>query len=256
MPVSNGNRHMKRFLLLVAFAGAASAQEFAVASVKVSAAPVPGIEARGGARTEVSPGALRLHNHNLHGLLMWAYSVKEYQVAGPDWINSEKYDIEGKPGSPASRQEMAAMLQRLLAARFQLSIRREKREMGVYGLVTAKGGPKLSTAAAGCQPSRTRLPGGLRLGFQCEPMEGLADFLSSLLAVGRPVIDATSLSGAYDFTLDLTDAAPPEHPGSDPEGRPSVSTVLQEQLGLRLEGRRAPVDVLVVEAGNRTPREN
>ena len=93
---------------------------------------------------------------------------------------------------------------------------------------------------------------GLRLSFQRQTTSQLADFLSTLLSVGRPVIDRTGLSAAYDFTLDLREAAPP----GETDAGSAVSVALQQQLGLKLEGRKAPLEIMVIDRAERVPAGN
>ncbi len=173
---------------------------------------------------------------------MWAWQVREYQVAGPDWIRTEWFDILAKTDHAASPLEMRSMLQALLAERFGLALHRESRRMPALAIVTAKGGPKLREAAGGVAGSWRRVGPGLKLDFTAQTVAELAGFLSMLAAVDRPVVDATGLDARFTFTLDLNEAVRPGDAAA-----PSISTLLQEQLGLRLEGRHMPIEMLVVD---------
>ena len=257
---------------------------FEVASVKPSATD--------DRRTmiQIQPGGgLRTGGTSLKMLLTFAYDVREFQITGgPGWINTDRFDIvakaersagaENPPDDPRKMTEqqrktvgdqMRERLRALLAERFQLTLHRETKEQSVYALVVAKGGPKLQQAQAmegtGPRGPMMRMGRG-ELSGQGVELEMLTRTLSSQL--GRTVIDRTGLKGNFDFKLTWTpdpgqsatplgggpppgaDAPPPP----DPNG-PSVFTALQEQLGLRLESQKGPVEMLVIESVAK-PSEN
>jgi uncharacterized protein (TIGR03435 family) len=154
------------------------------------------------------------------------------------------YDIAAKaPGDdPPSRADLRRMLQTLLADRFNFRFHRESKEIPVYVLVVAKGGPKFKESAP---DSKRRFLGGVNGRNQVitATRYTVADLARSLGFVGadRPVIDRTGLTGEYDFRIEAT-------PRRDVElGDISVHTAVQEQLGLKLESQRAPIQVLVVD---------
>jgi len=170
-------------------------------------------------------------------------------------MSSDLYDINAKPETPAQWEQVLMMIQSLLADRFQLVIRRETKEMPVYAVVVAKNGPKLK-AADELAPKVIRI----RRGLLTAPQAGtplLADQLSSFL--GRNVIDKTGLTGTYDMKLEWV---PDEHqvamfagmgvpegfgaPAPDWHG-PSLFTALEEQLGLKLESQKGPVEMFMIE---------
>jgi uncharacterized protein (TIGR03435 family) len=181
-----------------------------------------------------------------------AYDLKDYQVSGgPAWITSDRFDIDAKGGDAgAGGLQMRLMLQTLLAERFQLKIRQESKEVPVYDLVVAKGGPKIRAMKPGdqsiCRRDNSEIC-GLRT------MAQLADFLTN--ASGRPVFDKTEIQGDYDLLLnfDVYEAkdqtAPPDY------NKPALAIALQEQLGLKWQPRKAALPVLVIERINR-PTEN
>jgi uncharacterized protein (TIGR03435 family) len=157
-----------------------------------------------------------------------------------------------------------------LADRFKLEIQRQKKVFPVYALIVAHGGAKLHTSEADVAKVGFAPP-GLRLAFQKEPIWQLADTLSTLAFMDRPVIDMTGMSGQYDFMLDLTqvyrtdrqqpsafraDSADTGSGVSTETSASSVFTVIQEQLGLKLEPRKVPLDVLVVQHVERVPTDN
>jgi uncharacterized protein (TIGR03435 family) len=134
------------------------------------------------------------------------------------------------------------MLQQLLADRFALRLHRETKEITIYSLIVGKNGPKLKEGgSAGPYLSR---PSPGRLAGQRASMSSLASALAGNL--GRPVIDNTGLKGGYDFSLEWTADAAPDAVPADTSG-PSLFTALQDQLGLRLESKKAPIEVLIID---------
>jgi uncharacterized protein (TIGR03435 family) len=223
------------------------AAKFEVASVKDSAPNQRGYS--------IAPagGGMKARNCPLSTVIQEAYAIQPFQLsAGPSWIRTARYDIDAKAGdAQAARGQLRAMLQSLLADRFQLAVHRETRELPVYSLTIAKGGPKLTPvpnppAAHGVD---FRNGGTLILG-RAATMQELAEALS--FRVERSVTDHTGLDGRYDFRIEFTpDEAVPrfgeEHaPLGDVDGS-SLFTALQEQAGLRLESSRGPVPILVVD---------
>ncbi len=269
---AGGRTTLARAGLMILTAWAAFGQSFEVASVRPSA-PRTGKGVRIG--TTTTPGRLTYTGVSLKMILVTAYKVKSYQISGPDWPASDQFDVLATYPPSAPRDQIPLMLQALLAERFKLALHREQKELPVYALVVAKNGPKLRPAANKDAKGRLSMGAG-RLDGKGVDLPELAGALSSL--VDRPVLDMTQLEGSFDFTLDFTpdssmsvammkmaarpateageapaggkDAAPESTPG------PSIFTVLQQQLGLRLEGRRAPVDMLVIDHVQRVPTEN
>jgi bla regulator protein BlaR1 len=209
------------------------------------------------------PGGRFTANANLKMLIGTAYDVRNHQISGgPSWIESAKFEIEAKAENgadfdprPNGGGRVRLMLQSLLEERFKLALHREIKEEQVYELTVAKGGPKLKEVAdpgKGGQQGM-RMGRGQLIGMAA-PIAILVNVLSQQL--GRSVIDKTGLAGKYDFTLTYTpDAAqsaafgppgPDAPPPPDPNG-PSIFTAIQEQLGLKLESAKGPVDVLVID---------
>jgi uncharacterized protein (TIGR03435 family) len=249
---------MREFTLALGFLlpwlAAGQTAAFEVATVK-PAHRDPG-EQRWHSHIEPSPAGLAIRAHTLRDCIEWAWSLKDYQLSGPAWIDSELYDIEAKAPGREPPARLRLMLQTLLTERFRLATHREIRDLSVYSLAVLRNEPKLQQSHSGSFDAE-RLPGpGLRLSFQRASPAQLADFLSSLAAVGRPVLDATHLGGVYDFTLDLRAAAGPWGSEAERQTAPSVSTVLEEQLGLKLVPAKAPIPVVVVDRASRTPLAN
>jgi uncharacterized protein (TIGR03435 family) len=210
---------------------------------------------------------MTLVNMSLHLMIGTAYELPLHdQIIGlPNWADSETYDMEGKVSgerAPAFRKllpmQRNPMLQSVLADRFHMACHFETRTLPAYALVVAKGGPKLTEVEPVILPGGPKDPGGVST--QRNIIAATAAPISLLLTVlqqrlGRAVVDRTGLSGRYTFKLNWTpdSASAPNAP--DPNSGPSIFTAVHEQLGLKLEGTRAPVQVLVVDHVER-PAEN
>jgi uncharacterized protein (TIGR03435 family) len=173
--------------------------------------------------------------------------VREYEVAGPEWIQSERFDIDAKTSRPVSIEDQRRMVQELLADRFHFRFHHETRLMPIFALVAVKSGPKLHEAVAETREMLKLPGGGLRLEFHRTSIAQLADFLSTLAALDRPVRDRSGLSGVYDFKLDLHEVAGPWASEAERLAAPSMTTVLQEQLGLKFQAVKDGVDVLAID---------
>jgi uncharacterized protein (TIGR03435 family) len=241
------------FGLLLAGAALVVAQEnasFEVASIKLH----PGVVTMsgGGVRgATFSETAVTLRD-----LIQSAYDLRIDQISGgPSWMESERYDIAAKAEgeAPIAKEQLPKMLQALLAERFKLKVHRETRETPVYELVVGKSGPKLKEASANAKEggfTRGSNTGAMHSEISKGTMDQLARQIS--LTAGRPVIDKTGLTGYYAYTLDWASANRPPDADSD---TPSMFTAVQEQLGLKLESTKAPVEVLVVDRAEK-PSEN
>ena len=195
-----------------------------------------------------SPGRLVAENSSLDELLRFAFQVKHYQIAGPNWLNddSECFDIVAKAPPGTSDREIRDMLQTLLVERFKLEFHRETRVLPVYKLVVGKNGPKLRAAASdGERPVMSSA--GNNLTAKHAFMSGFAVWLSREL--DRPVLDETGVQGRFDFTLQYG-------VGNSDDGRPSLPAALQDQLGLRLESGKGPIETLVIDHLEKLPTEN
>jgi len=194
-------------------------------------------------------------------VVMLAYDVQETQViGGPSWFASEKWDIQARTDDRAghSVEETRRMLQNMLEQRFSLRLHRETQPRPVYILTLAKNGPKLK--ASDPKGSTNVQVGGNSVSVQHGELARMTQLLSTIL--GRPVVDRTGLTGLYDFSLQWDDAPIREGgvPGLDAPGalgndHGSIFTAIQDQLGLRLEPQRAPVEVIVVD-GMERPSQN
>jgi uncharacterized protein (TIGR03435 family) len=193
-------------------------------------------------------------------LVLIADNITVRQLSGPTAFLSEKYDVAAKAEHAVRPFEMLRMLQALLVARFKLVVRRETGEVPVYVLTVGKGGPRLHPTDTSSRAAGTELSTG-HLVFKNESMSDFGRALSRVAGIGdRVVVDDTGLKGNYDFELTFErDRAP--QAGADvrePATRledPSIFWALQEQLGLGLESKKAPVEFLIVDHVER-PAEN
>jgi len=243
---------------------------FEVASVKPAPPPSEGkfMVQMGG-----DPGMVDNKNVSLKTLIARAHEMKDYQISGPDWLDSARFDVVAKipPNTPPG--QVPQMLQTLLAERFKLTAHREQKVMPVYAMVVGKNGPKLKPVE-GESGGRMRMSIGPRGRQMSGPatMSALAGGLSQML--DRPVVDLTELKGTYDIDLEWVPderegggmmakmKAMAEAASTDPHGDPlgpnglSLFGALQERLGLRMEARKSPVDIVVVDSAQQVPTEN
>jgi uncharacterized protein (TIGR03435 family) len=315
-------------LLAGSAAYAADGPTFEVASIKATAPQEMG---RIMVRMGGSPGRIDWVNVSLRDMVRYAYDVKDYQVTGPDWLGSARFDVDAKYPPDTKREDIGRMMQNLLAERFGVKIHKESKEVPVFNLVVGKSGPKLKKAdenstivmdgpdgprfstrdtkaeggpapsgggggAVGTALGAARAggpggpggPGGGRPGMVMMRMEGAGRMVmtakgqtmqqfTDMLArqVGKPVINQTGIEGLYDIDLEFKPeanmggmgggmrvmAGPPPGGGDGgpaPDGveAPSIFTAVQDQLGLKLESNKGPVETIVVDSANKTPTEN
>lgn len=197
-----------------------------------------------------SPGTFRAINNSLEELIRWAFRVKAYQVSGPKWLNedSECFDIEAKmpPGTP--KAQLRLMLQTLLQQRFQMASHRETRVFPVYELVVAKGGPKLDPAKADAKTGIS-YEGKFwsEMKSQNTTAAEFAIFLGDRLA--HPVIDKTGIQTRFVLNLQYRNQ-------DEDTTRPSIFDVIQQELGLRLQTAKGPVEILVIDHIEKAPSAN
>lgn len=202
---------------------------------------------------ESSPGSFAMRNTPLRYALEWAYDAKDYEIFGPDWIKTEeRYDIIAKAAGPATNDEMKPMLQTLLVERFKMSLHRETRELPVYLLLPGKGEPKVTPASPGGATNLSGTAAGIA--FHNQPISRLTFLLSRRM--DRPVLDKTGLTGVYDFTIDTSGLGFNGQPPQDSNAGPSIFTAVQDNLGLRLEAQKSPIEILVIDHVEKIPTEN
>jgi uncharacterized protein (TIGR03435 family) len=246
--------------------------KFAVASIR------PADPNQEGARLGPIPGGgLRVNNWSLAGLITFAYNIRDFQLSGgPGWISSTRFDILAKPERPEGPADFSGMTleqhttmigrlrertRHLLAERFQLVFHRDSKELPVYALIVPKGGHKLRASAEG--GNQHMRAGRSQINAEGATTEMLAETLSRM--VGRKVLNQTGLAGKFDFELAWTRDYGTSLPGklthpNDPDpseipGAVSVFTAIQEQLGLKLESTRGPVEIIVIDRVEK-PSEN
>jgi len=228
----------------------AQALKFDVASVKkLNTTGPPGDIPR---NADPAPGRFHMTNVPMRMLLEWAYDLKDYEISGPDWIKiDERYEVIAKAAGPAPESDVRQMLQALLLDRFQIKVHRERKDLPVYVLLPGKGEPKVKEAAAGVEPSGRG--DGSNVVFTAQPISRFTFMLSRRM--DRPVLDMTGLKGRYDFTVDTSGLG---FNGREPEvpGGTSIFTAVQRDLNLKLEARKEPIQILVIDSINKMPTEN
>jgi uncharacterized protein (TIGR03435 family) len=237
------------FLPLIAAFG--TAQSFEVASVKV-----PSVIS--GQPYDINLGTIQhdtvtLRNASLADCIRFAYGLSsDSQLSGPEWIKSKevRYDIVARTAPNTSRDQALKMMQALLTERFKLAVHRERRILSYYELLTEKSGSKMSQATDAPVSPPAGIKGQLRIVGKME-MSGIVTLLSKYMRAF--VIDQTGLQGVYDVKLVWT---PDDRPVADDDRGPSVFTALREQLGLKLESRKGPMEVLIVDHAEPTPVED
>jgi len=257
------------------------------------------------------PGRIQYPMVTLKNLLMQAYAVKDFQISGPPWLDTERFEIQATMPPETTKEQFQIMLQNLLAERFKMSVHRETKDLPMYSMTIGKNGPKLKESAPPNPeadqnaplpppppPGQLKLdadgfptlpfigrkgifhimmPGRARLIGSQSTMQDLANDLSTNLK--RPVIDATGLTAKFDFTLTYLPEGmigpmgpmappPPAPPGADggESGRKGpwadlpppadLFTAIQSQLGLKLDPKKGPVDLIVIDHIEKTPTEN
>jgi uncharacterized protein (TIGR03435 family) len=290
-----------RFPAILALACASFAQPpaFEVASVKQAEPITPALVQSGRLHIGVSIDSLyvRISQYSLYELTTLAYQVKGHQISGPDWMVTERFDIQAKLPEGSRRGQVPAMMQTLLAERFGMRVHRENRELSVYALVVASGGPRLkpcsgedatpqapggpiqggmtvsaggaavSTGASGDSKITPGQDGNLHVENKKMTLARFADFIGRYSEL--PVIDSTGLQGAYEMEFDVSGeevrnaarahgvAVPPPAGGeaaSDPSGVSLASSL--RRLGLKLESRKGPTEVLVIDKVEKVPTAN
>jgi uncharacterized protein (TIGR03435 family) len=271
------------------------------------------------------PGRVRYPFSTVKNLLMIAYDVKAFQITGPSWLDSERFDVQATMPPDTSKEQFKIMLQNLIKDRFQAQIHRETKELPMYSMVVVKAGkmkesvetpppttddgdPKASPPSpavfgpgqikfdsegfpvlpggAGARGGRggffqMMMPNRARLIAQKQTMQDLASRLSTMLS--KPVTDSTGLSAKYDFILTYSPEGlnsgmmaiggpppggggggatigiakgPGPADGPEVEAPPTIFAAMQSQLGLKLEAKKGPVEMIVVDKAEKTPTEN
>jgi len=236
---------------------------FEVASIK--AAPPGKINSDGmkhdmrtGITVQVAPDGVTIRGSSLRGIICWAYNMFDYQVIGPDWLGSERFDIVAKAAGPVDADQLHTMLQTLLTDRFKMTTHRQTKEMNAYVLQVAKSGFKAKESTAGdgdmeIAPNQQRM----QVVVKRAGVPQLIDALSNIFKA--PVVDQTGITGRYDVTLDmmkyLADMKPSET-GAPPDPQAIILRGIQEELGLKMEPKKLAVEQLVIDKAEKTPSAN
>jgi uncharacterized protein (TIGR03435 family) len=234
------------FLLAASGALAQSAPlAFEVASIKPSAS------GDGRSHDVVNDGGIVLTNVTLRQCVEAAYGIQDPELVGPDWLETMRFDIQAKPPAVHPKEYLQPMLKTLLEERFKLAAHREMRTIPAYALAIGKDGLKIKEVEPG--EGKTNTSGSRFIGTKVT-MKRLTQFLSRML--DRPVIDKTGTQAVFDIDLhfaweELTATAPKQSSNG-----PSIFMALQEQLGLKLQSEKLPVEVVVVDHIERVPTGN
>jgi uncharacterized protein (TIGR03435 family) len=243
------------FLASAAFGQPAAAPPaFEVASIKVSEIGRSGGEGSRRENIQVSPGSLNMRNVSLKTAIRWAYHVMEFQVSGPEWLGNERYDIMAKAAGPAPEADLRPMLQALLAERFKLAVHHQTKEMSAYVLSVGKSGPKFQESKEEGESVLAPDPKKFKVVVQRTPVSQLVDMLSNILRA--PVVDLTGLKSRYDITLELAKYIPDRSSTEPMDPVALIVRGLQDELGLKIEPRKMPLDLVVVDHAEKLPTEN
>jgi uncharacterized protein (TIGR03435 family) len=204
---------------------------------------------------QANPGSINMRNVSLKSAIRWAYHVMDYQINGPDWLGFERFDIVAKAAGPAPESELRTMLQALLAERFKLALHKETKELPAFVLVVAKGGIKFHESKEDGEPAAEPDKNRLTVSLKRVPASQFVEMLSS--ALRAPVINNTGLEGRYDATINVSKYIP-DGTSKDAPFDPvaMIMTGLQEELGLKLESKKMPLDLLIIDHAEKVPTEN
>jgi uncharacterized protein (TIGR03435 family) len=219
---------------------------FEVTSVKVNRTGDGGSNA-----PRLTNGRLTAENTTLRTILQVAYGLGPVQINGPAWIDSDRFDLDAKSPQGVPDAALMPMLQALVKDRFQLTAHRETRDAPVYELTVMKAGPKFSAFDPAHVPPTPPRNGAGAMIIGPMTMDGLAGSLSR--AAGRPVVNRTGLSGRYFCAVTYSPLSAQVNGDSGPG---DIFAAVQEQLGLKLESAKAPIEFLVVDHAERVPTEN
>jgi uncharacterized protein (TIGR03435 family) len=267
-----------RFLPIIAVWLSAYGQTPAFEAASIKPATVLGprgmmADQKGGPGT-TDPGMFTCRNCSLYWVLADAYKIHSYDFSGPDWLQNTRFDFSAKLPAGATQEEFQMMLRSLFAERFMMTVHREKRPMQVYELTVGKNGPKFKESTPREQPEDDGGPPKFRRDGDGFPVLGSGSgmgittgharmqsrderipWFSAMLSdqLHAPVMDATGLTGKYDFVVSW---AWEDGPGAESEAAASLINAVQSQLGLKLERKKGEAEVLVVDHMEKTPTAN
>ncbi len=251
-------RRTRVYLLFLVFSGAIAQQAppaFEVASVK----PTTFDPRKDRPGFETEPGALTARAVDLGLCIEWAFDLKPYQISGPGWLGSQRFEISAKAAGPASTDVLKRMMQTLLADRFKLAFHREKKDLEVYVLLQGKNPPRLPKSKEGAE-SNVRFSGPT-VTFTKISLAQIAEMLGRQM--DRPVLDMTGLEGDYELAIDVSSTSDDDAAAELPPAARAKMTlarnlapIIQDQVGLKLEGRKVPTEIMVIDHLEKAPVEN
>ena len=202
-------------------------------------------------------GILRASNMSLESMIMRAYGLKKYQLRGPDWLESLRFDMAARLpadiiGDPSDRHSPSAqmMMRKMLADRFKLIVHVDHTDLPVYGLTVATDGirfPESQEVVSHSTAKNGHYTGAVTMADFVEYLEWPADL---------PVVDMTALKGIYDITFDWKPAVAADNSQSNDAIWDGLRAAVEAQLGLRIRNRRAQIEVLVIDHVERAPTDN
>jgi uncharacterized protein (TIGR03435 family) len=227
----------------------AQAPAFDVASVKTNHSGSGGSRFFG-----LRNGTFRAENVTLKTLLSEAYGMGSFRIAGPDWIDSDKFDLEAKSPAGVPDSQMGPMLQSLLRERFMVAVHRETKEVPAFDMVVAKSGVRIHLVDPEHPPGPPpRYAGGATKGG-VGTMREIADRLAA--NAGRPIVDRTGVEGTFAYFLNYAPLSAQPSDGAADSGPPDFFEAMEQQLGLKLEPKKEPIEILVVDRAERVPTPN
>lgn len=244
------------FLSPYAGFGQSAAPAFDVASVKVAppgrGGRGDGMHGPGGNQIHAEPGSLSMRNVSMTSAIAWAYGVQQFQISGPGWLPMERYDIVAKAAGAAPDDQLRLMLRTLLADRLKLAAHHEEKVMPYYLLTVAKGGPKFKESEEEGEPVIAPGPNNATAIIRRVPISQFMDMIQNILRT--PIVDQTGLKGRYDATLNIGALISSPIQNDDITG--TIITAVQDLLGLKLEPKKGPIDMLIVDHAEKVPTEN
>ncbi|HKD06007.1 MAG TPA: TIGR03435 family protein [Bryobacteraceae bacterium] len=243
------------FLLTIAAAGLAQTAPatFDVTSIRTAAVVIRDPHAF---PVHFSPTSVTMRSVTLKGAIAWSWSVLDNEVQGPGWLDSDYYDVIAKTSTPHTEDELRRMFQAVLAERFGVRVHRDRKVTQAYVLTVDKAGLKMTETAAEGESTVEPQPQRMAVAMRRTSMSEIATLLSRILQA--PVVDATNLKGRYDADFDMTKYAQDLRPA---EGAPIdiagvMTTALREEIGLRIELKKTPVDIVSVDHAEKMPEAN
>jgi len=240
---------LRGIVVSIVLAGTGFPQAFEVASIKVTEGRERDSLLNG---VKATPGGVTVRSLSLKGCIAWAYHVFEYQVSGPEWMANDLYEIAAKAPGATSEANLRKMMQRLLADRFHVGVHHVTKEMQAYVLSVGKDGPKFHDSKSEGDADVTPDMKTMSIGAHRIAVSQLVDILSRVFQM--PVIDKTGMPGVYDVTINVAKYLPHTNEAMDPLAL--IQMGLQEELGLKLDAKKVPVELIVVDRAEKLPVEN